>query len=1359
MTNSKYEIIEDISIPEDVLRTWQDILDLMAKIIDVPAGLIMKAHPREIEVLVRSSNPENVYKPGEKAKLDTGLYCEAVMSTQKELVVPNALKDPAWDSNPDIPLGMISYLGLPLSWPNGEVFGTVCVLDKKENQFDDLYAQLVDKFRHTIQLGLKTTFDNHNLLLMQEKVDASQKKIEAASLATKTTIDYMSQGILMVDGDENVLTINDRLLDFLDIPKERHGVIKSLEVMRQQLRKANSFGEESVDRVIGTARDNSNVSYDITSLDGRIFDIRQNPLPESGYVRTYTDITERKLIEESIQAMFENNPAPMAVRHIDPVEFVRVNDAFCKLFGLKNNEMLKLDPKEIWYAAEEREIFVNSLDDKGNGKDIEVRIKNLVTGDLVEVLASSSNITYEGEPALLMSAVDITHRRQIEENLREEQERLSFAMRGGNLGFWEQNKSTNRFVLKNMYEEVLGYESPFSDGDFITDTDEWTDLIHPDDAENAKRDFYNAFSGKTSEHRIEYRVKAADGSWKWLLVMGNLITDAKGNPSDRIAGVMVNISQRKSMEDALRTEQQRLNLALRGGHMGLWEYERTAKQLTLSSILWGEILGYELELGESQSVMPPEAWADLIHPDDSDMATNALKAVLVGDTCDLRAEYRVKASDGTWKYLLVEGREISDEGSNPTGRVLGVIHDISGLKQIENDLNIAKEEAEAASDAKASFLASMSHEIRTPMNGVVGMVDLLTQTEMDSEQIQMLQTVRDSGQSLLTIINDILDFSKIEAGKLDLEAIDTPITDLMETSAQSLAPNAISKNVQIITFIDPEIPRELQLDPVRVRQIIINLGSNAVKFSSEGEVVIKAELVNSEKKKVTVRFSVIDQGIGISEEAQADLFQEFSQADSSTTRNYGGTGLGLAISKRLTELMGGTIGVNSELGLGSTFYCELPLVVPDSAKKDEKDSGRVDLAGLHVLLVSPSKNYQDVCCHYLQHWKAYVTTIADINSCLSVTQELAEKDKPIDIIAIPFLKDHNKIAAIREQFLHADMMPYPRFAIGDDPRKKSEVLRKLPEITMFSTNPLSRAGFVSAVAIAAGRASPEILIQPEAFKIKGGRAPTPGEALEQGKLILLAEDNITNQDVISRQLMRIGYACELANDGKEAYDMWRKKTYALLLTDCHMPEWDGFELTEAIRKDEESTSKRAPIIAITANALQGEAEKCIEGGMDDYMSKPVEMKALQAMLYKWMGDGGIASDEPKPAPDKEVEPDKSSKTSSSTQDNGSINERKLKELFGDDEETFKEILTEFLIPSQSIIGEIHLGFKNRSAKEIQDASHKLKSAAFSCGAEELGELCKALEAAAIEANWAIIDAEVPKIDGLMNLVEEYISQL
>jgi len=757
---------------------------------------------------------------------------------------------------------------------------------------------------------------------------------------------------------------------------------------------------------------------------------------------------------------------------------------------------------------------------------------------------------------------------------------------------------------------------------------------------------------------------------------------------------------------------------------GAIEYVNSAFTTT-SGFSAGEVIGYPFRIlkpGFLESEQLEKLW----------------QTVESGDIWHGEFLNRKKSGEEYWESISLS-RLINDEGE--ITNYLGIKEDITDRKEAETELKFARYEAEAASQAKAEFLASMSHEIRTPMNGVVGMADLLSQTKLDAEQRIMLDTVRDSGNSLLTIINDILDFSKIEAGKLDIESVPLSIVDTVEGAAATMAPNAIRKGVRIVTFIDPNIPDSILGDPVRLRQIVFNLTGNAVKFSEEGEVVVRADAVTGENDDFRIRISVIDQGIGISEEAQKKLFGAFSQAESSTTRRFGGTGLGLAICKNLCDMMNGQITVESEIGSGSTFSVELPTAISEEVRTNTDD---VNLSGLRVLAATGVEALGMSMTRYLQRWQADVVVAADEDEIARQIDLAKDSDTPFDVMVLDFDLDADRQRAAMKQFSDAGV----NFVMLSSGQRRS-VRIEGPDCVTLDGNPVRQTQLTNAVAVAAGRASPLVRPDVDDSVTEEVVALSVDEALAQGTLILLAEDNMTNQQVIGRQLTRLGYTCEMADDGKLALDAWRQKDYALLLTDCHMPNMDGFELTASVRRDQEGTDKRSPIIAVTANALEGEAERCIAAGMDDYLSKPLAMNDLKATLRKWMPNASANS-----APSEAVNEIEEVKVKSEvvTSGNKAVEPQFLRETFGDDDELIKEILMDFVQPARDTAGEIDTAFAARDATAVGAAAHKLKSSSRSVGAEGLADLCADLEKAGKAGDWPSIEDHHPRLASLIEVV-------
>jgi PAS domain S-box-containing protein len=923
------------------------------------------------------------------------------------------------------------------------------------------------------------------------------------------------------------------------------------------------------------------------------------------------------------------------------------------------------------------------------------------------------------------------------EELRLSEERFQLAMEAADIGLWDVNLKTGDIVVNDLYFGMLGYDP----GELQIDLETWEKITHPDDFERASTVVNEFWAGKVDDYSLEYRMLTKTNEVKTILSYGNIMEwDEDHNPA-RATGIQIDITKRKEAEENLSKNKQLLEGFIENSAAAIYVKDLEGRFILVNR-------EFEKVTGFKRDKVIGYTDFDL-YPDDMKEIVDNIRKVdhEVVETGKLvRAEEVVEYGEKATVFLSLKFPLFNIE--NEVDGVCGISTDITEQKELQKDLSRSKQAAEAAAEAKASFLAAMSHEIRTPMNGVIGMVDLLRQTELDGDQKQMLQTISNSGQSLLTIINDILDFSKIEAGKMDLESVPFSLSDVVEGSAQTIAPNAERKGVRLITYIDPELPQFVAGDPVRIRQILINLGGNAIKFTEEGDVVIRAEQCSTEDEdKIGIRFSVIDNGIGISEEAQEKLFEAFSQAESSTTRKFGGTGLGLTICKKLAEMMDGDIGVKSQLGEGSEFFATLSFNKSDKVLVNEQSQ---DMAVLRVLLVIGNEAEQAILKRYLEYWQAQVVTSMDLTTCIQDCKKAAKEDKPFDVVVIGPQWPREEQFSLREKAGNQKALAKTKFVsllTGNRQRARLDS----PESVCIDVNPLRRAAFLSAVAIAAGRASPEVHYEEKVEDLKtAGKAPTVEEARALGTLILVAEDNVTNRDVIGRQLKLLGYACEMAEDGKLALEAWRDNDYGILLTDCHMPNMDGFELTDAIRNDEQTSNERAPIIAITANALEGEAERCLAAGMDDYMSKPIDMKELREKLYKWM---------PQPNETVVTAADVDTSKTPAEKVDGPIDKNALQALFGDDEDLCKEILREFISPSKNIIEEFKIGLDQRSAEAVKQAAHKLKSSAASVGAIELAELCNKLEQAGKTDNWEIIDAEAPNLQPLMLEVENYIISL
>ncbi|MBZ0151646.1 MAG: response regulator [Planctomycetes bacterium] len=528
-------------------------------------------------------------------------------------------------------------------------------------------------------------------------------------------------------------------------------------------------------------------------------------------------------------------------------------------------------------------------------------------------------------------------------------------------------------------------------------------------------------------------------------------------------------------------------------------------------------------------------------------------------------------------------------------------------------LETARRSALAEATSKAQFLANMSHEIRTPMNGILGMAELLTRTRLDAEQEQMATTIQASAEALLTVLNDILDFSKIEAGKLELEVATFDAWQLVDDCAGLLHATADQKGVELMTYIDPRLSRSLTGDSARVRQVVLNFLTNAVKFTIDGEVVLGVDLVTDGAQEQTVRFWVRDTGVGISQEAIGRLFSPFAQADASTTRRFGGTGLGLTICRRLAEMMGGRVEVTSEPGKGSTFSFFVTLAKGDSCNARPRPED-VDLTGHSVLIVDDNETNRQLMVMQLTPTRIGIDVASNAISAIEVLRHAAREKRPFSMaildMAMPGIDGMQLALAIRND----PEIPLTPVALASSLGTRPG-LSEMAEADIFRwlNKPLSSGRLLQVVRDMAGKRVP-----------RGGgvrsvdEAPVALVAAENvAELpVLVAEDNEINRRVLAGMLQRIGCQVTFAVDGREAVQLAGSREFALILMDCQMPELDGYEATKAIRaKGGPLTS--VPIIALTANVLPSDREACLQAGMNDFLGKPVKLDVLRACVQRW----------------------------------------------------------------------------------------------------------------------------------------------
>jgi two-component system, sensor histidine kinase and response regulator len=663
------------------------------------------------------------------------------------------------------------------------------------------------------------------------------------------------------------------------------------------------------------------------------------------------------------------------------------------------------------------------------------------------------------------------------------------------------------------------------------------------------------------------------------------------------------------------------------------------------------------------------------------------------------------------------------------------------LEETLKDLSDARDVAVSASLSKSEFLANMSHEIRTPMNSIIGITELLLRSEQEPKQRELLQVIQEAGQSLLSILGDILDFSKIEAGKLQIELVDFSPVAAIEGAAELLSKPALDRNLSLLTFIDPQLPRMLVGDSVRLRQIMVNLIGNAVKFSQQGTVLVRADLLEHDRDSVKVKFSVADNGIGMTEEECQRLFQAFVQADGSTTRKFGGTGLGLCICKHLVEMMGGDIAVESVRGAGSLFHFSLPFAV--SKKPVQPRTVHSVLKQKRLLVVDDQPAAREILASYLSSWGLRWSAAAGGSEALSEMEAAFSAADPYHIVLVDLIMPEMD----GSEFL-TRLQAMPAISAGvqailitayDKPGQGAEMLKQ--GFRSYLRKPIKQSQLLDCLATLVTESEPR---ESTVKKVSALTTSSPARKFDGSACILLVEDNKANQILAELQLQELGLNVHTAANGREALDACSRQYYDAILMDCQMPEMDGFETCRAVRWLETQSGHHTPIIAMTANAMKGDRDNCIAAGMDDYIAKPVAFEELLSVLQKWLPKKLLARTDLKPfLPEQE-------------EDFAEFVGRMLN-FFGTT--AVEEMLETFESESRKSFEDISACFERNDAAGLKAAAHKLKGASATYRAHELAALSRQLEEGASAQDWRQMRGTYAQIQSTFEAVRQSIAAI
>jgi PAS domain S-box-containing protein len=936
------------------------------------------------------------------------------------------------------------------------------------------------------------------------------------------------------------------------------------------------------------------------------------------FIGTSADITDIKQVEEALRASeqrfraFVDQAADAFFLIDERGVIVDANQCACESLGYTRDELIGMSPLGFVRPHVPPAVFADRIHRLVGGETIAVENEHLRKDGTVFPVEVRVKAFWEGGRAYFVTmARDISERKRVEEALREANARLDLAMRGSNLAIWEismpdGNIQNGHLTLTNVWES-LGYDTPTAPTDLSS---LFALLFDPDEQARVGRELEELFAGDGHEYESKYWVRKKDGSIRWLLARGTVLRDPQGKPV-RFIGTSADITDIKRVEEALRESDERFRQLAQNVHGVFWLEEGGWQRLLYISPAYEKVWGRTCQSLYEQ----PRSWIDTVHPDDQKLVLGSLERQNRGESTT--TEFRIARLDGSIRWVRCSAFPLRNQ-SGDVFRAAGLVEDITERRQFDDELRRAKEAAEAANRAKDDFLANVSHEIRTPMNAIIGMTELVLDTALDEDQRRCLKTVNSAADSLLGIINDLLDFSKIEAGKMELVPFEFSLRGVVGDTLRALAVRTHQKGLELIYQVQPDVPDALVGDAGRLRQVLFNLAGNAVKFTDEGEVLVRVEIQGGVPApflgagEVGLRFTVMDTGIGIPRAEQARIFRAFEQEDTSTTRKYGGTGLGLTIASRLVALMGGTITVDSAPGRGSTFAFTARFGLQPHPAEAVPVQSPVSLHNLPILVVDDNETNRHVLAEWLRGWELDPTAVGDGMAAMDALWHRAANGRPYALVLLDarmpdadglavaaMIRERAELAATRIILLTSGERP------GDPARFRelridAQLLKPIHQDELVET-------IYRVMSRSQGNAPP--LARPAPTQQAPVVFPTTTPLR-----ILVAEDNELSAQVLEHSLARLGHGVRLASNGREVLTLAGQGRFDLLLLDVHMPELDGLQVVQAVRERESITGGHLPIIGLTARSRKEDRERCLAAGMDDFQTKPIRPADLLAAI-------------------------------------------------------------------------------------------------------------------------------------------------
>mgnify|MGYP001828274507 CR=1 FL=1 len=1026
----------------------------------------------------------------------------------------------------------------------------------------------------------------------------------------------------------------------------------------------------------------------------------------------------RSLIENLPIGLYRNTPGPQG-------RFIMANPAIARMFGFEVvDEFLQTSVAELYWNPADRQLFSEKLKAQGYVVSEELKLKNLNNGKPLWGAVTVNVVRDEsGEIKYFDGLIeDISDRKRAEEALEFEKRRFQTLLEYAPFGIVMIGKDNTWQYINPKFKEMFGYD--LSD---IHTGKQWFRLAYPD------RDYRRWVIGQWIEWVENVRpggeaipatvtVRCKDGTEKIihlrmvLLHTGNYLLTCE------------DVTELKRTEKALQEREERIRSIMEGAPDPMVVYDTEGK-LTYSNPAFTLVFGWTFDELKDKKVdyVPKECWPE------TQMMIEKLKR---GEGFQ-GVETRRFTKSGDVLNISVSASAFSDSEGNFMGSVT-TLRDITDLKRAEEELQKAKDVAEAANRAKSTFVANISHEIRTPLNSIIGMSHLALKTDLSPQQHDYLSKMQTSANVLLGIINDILDFSKIEAGKMRMESVVFQLEEVLNSLKNLVAIKAQEKGLELLFHVAPDVPQYLVGDPLRLGQVLINLANNAVKFTEEGEIVIFAELVNGETEQVTLRFSVRDTGIGLTQEQISKLFEAFSQVDTTTTRKYGGTGLGLTISKYLVNMMDGDIQVKSKPGQGSTFSFTATFT---KALEIEKKCfvPPQDLRGMRVMVVDDNATFRELIKEMLESFTFEVTVAASGKEGLTKLEKDSEKN-PYELVIIDWRMPEMDGIKVSQLIKNHPKLPKIPAVILFTACGREEVMQRFQQAGLdgFLFKPISYSLLFDTII--------------EIFGYKDSRKPliiTKGteetEALKQirGAKILVAEDNEINRQVAKELLEKVGLIVTVVNNGKAAVKAVAETHFDSVLMDIQMPEMDGLEATRHIRTNSKAGIEDLPIIATTAHAMTGDREKSLEAGLNDYLSKPIDPDRLYSVLVKWI--------KPK---ERQVSDQPDSRISKKDTDQEILVPPEMPGIMvksglagvGGNARLYRDILIKFYRDYSNATKQIKNALEKGDIKLAQHLVHTIKGLSGTIGAQELHVSAGELEA-------SIQHKHHFEIEGLLNVFD------